>query len=171
MTHRYPPRSTLLLLLLALAALAGCPSKPTPPAEQPYSEVQFDMTVPPETPVDATLLLQGSDPAFNGPGGQGLELIYQGGTTYSVKTRLPKRQEISYSVRMTTPNEHMPLDAAGVAVPARTITLHQDEENVSFTVERWGPRAGITQPQTVFLVAVTSCWATGTGRGCVSTRR
>jgi predicted alpha/beta superfamily hydrolase len=151
-----------------LTTLTGCDSKP-PPAGQNYSEVQFDVTVPPETPVDATLLLTGEDPAFNGPSGQGLELTYQGGTRFSVKGRMPKGQELTYRIRMTAPEAHVALDAAGAAVPARTLTAHGNEENVSFTVERWGPDSGAgTQPRTVFVVAVpdntppdASVWLSG----------
>ncbi|WP_375769351.1 alpha/beta hydrolase-fold protein [Archangium gephyra] len=153
MTHRQPTRFPLLLLL-TLTALAGCDPKPPPTPEQSYSEVQFDVTVPLETPVDATLLLTGADPAFKGPSGQGLELIYQGGTTFTVKGRMPKNQPLTYSIRMTAPSTHVALDAAGTAVPARTLEAHENEENVSFSVERWGPESGITQPQTAFIVAV-----------------
>ncbi|HYO56386.1 alpha/beta hydrolase-fold protein [Archangium sp.] len=168
MTHRQPSRLPLLLLL-TLTALAGCPKPPTTPPEQNYSEVQFDVTVPPETPVDATLLLTSEDPAFKGPSGQGLELVYQGGTTFTVKGRMPKDQELTYSIRMTAPDAHVALDAAGAVVPARTLTAHENEENVSFTVERWGPESGAgTQPRTVFVVAVpditppdASVWLSG----------
>ena len=154
MTHRHPTRLPLLLLL-TLTALAGCDKPPpAPPAEQNYSEVQFDVTVPLETPVDATLLLSGEDPAFKGPSGQGLELTYQGGTTFTVKGRMPKKQEVTYRIRMTAPSMHVALDAAGTAVPARTLNAQQNEENVSFSVERWGPESGLTQPQTAFVVAV-----------------
>ncbi|MDC0708412.1 alpha/beta hydrolase-fold protein [Stigmatella sp. ncwal1] len=151
------PRSRLpFLLLLALTAVVGCDSSspPPPPVEQTASDVQFDVTVPPETPVDAVLLLQGADPGFSGPSGQGLELVYQGGRVFSIKTRLPKNQELTYSVRMSAPTAQVALDALGQAVPARTVTLRENEENVGFSVERWGPPSGITQPQTVFVVAV-----------------
>ncbi|MFY0562386.1 alpha/beta hydrolase-fold protein [Archangium lansingense] len=153
MTHPHPTRLPLLLLL-TLTALAGCDPKPQPPPEQNYSEVQFDVTVPLETPVDATLLLMGEDPAFKGPAGEGLELTFQGGTTFSVKARMPKNQELTYRIRMTAPDAHVALDAAGAEVPAQTLTAHENEENASFSVERWGPEGGTTQPQTAFVVAV-----------------
>ncbi|QRK11089.1 carbohydrate esterase [Archangium violaceum] len=152
-----PPSRFTFFLLLALTALVGCDPKtptPTPPSEQTHSDVQFDVTVPPETPVDAVLVLEGSDPGFNGPTGTGLELIFQGGTTFSAKTKLPKDTAITYSIRMTSPDAHVALDAAGVAVPARTVTVHENEEKVEFTVERWGPESGGTGPRTVFIVAV-----------------
>ncbi|HZH15130.1 MAG TPA: alpha/beta hydrolase-fold protein [Archangium sp.] len=153
MTH---PQSTRLplLLLLTLTALTGCDPKPPPAPGQNYSEVQFDVTVPLETPVNATLLLTGEDPAFKGPSGQGLELTYQGGTTFTVKARMPKNQALTYTLRMTAPSTHVALDAAGTAVPARTLEAHENEQNVSFSVERWGPASGVTQPQTAFVVAV-----------------
>lgn len=155
MTHRTPSRLPFLLLL-ALTALAGCdPKPPTPtPSEQNYSAVQFDVTVPPETPVNATLLLTGSDPAFNGPSGQGLELVFQGGTTFSVKAKLPKDKALTYRIVMTKPAAQMALDAAGAAVPDRTVTVHEAEENVSFNVERWGSEIGDTAPRLVFIVQV-----------------
>ncbi|HEX5752531.1 MAG TPA: alpha/beta hydrolase-fold protein [Archangium sp.] len=153
MTHRTPTRLPLLLLL-TLTALTGCPRPPTTTPEQNYSDIQFDVTVPLETPVNATLLLSGEDAAFKGPTGQGLELVYQGGTTFSVKTRVPKHQPLTYTVRMTTPSEQVALDTAGSAVPARTLEAHENEENVSFGVERWGPAGGDTQPRTAFVVAV-----------------
>ncbi|WNG32205.1 carbohydrate esterase [Archangium violaceum] len=152
-----PPSRFTFLLLLALTALAGCdpkPPTPTPPAEQTHSDVQFDVTVPPETPVDAVLVLKGTDPGFSGPSGKGLELVFQGGTTFSVKTKLPKDTALTYSIQMTSPDAHVALDAAGVAVPARTVTVHENEEKVEFTVERWGPESGSTGPRTVFIVAV-----------------
>jgi predicted alpha/beta superfamily hydrolase len=156
MTHR--PHSRLpFLLLLALTALVGCdpkPPTPTPPAEQTYSDVQFDVTVPPETPVNATLLLTGSDPAFNGVSGRGLELIFQGGTTFSVKAKLPTDKALTYRIVMTTPSAQVALDAAGAAVPERTVTVHAAEENVSFSVERWGPEGGDTAPRLAFIVQV-----------------
>ncbi|QRN97433.1 carbohydrate esterase [Archangium violaceum] len=154
MTHPHPSRSTFLLLL-ALTALAGCePKPPTTPTEQTHSDVQFDVTVPPETPVDATLLLVGSDPSFKGSSGKGLELIYQGGTTFSVKARLPKDKELTYTIQMTAPSAQVALDSAGVAVPARTVQVHENEEKVGFEVERWGPEGGATGARTVFIVAV-----------------
>ncbi|AKI98885.1 putative alpha/beta superfamily hydrolase [Archangium gephyra] len=152
MTHRQPTRLPLLLLL-TLTALTGCP-KPPPTPEQTHSEIQFDVTVPPETPVNATLLLTGEDSAFKGPTGQGLELVFQGGTTFSAKTRVPKNQPLTYTVQMTTPSAQVALDTAGSVVPARTLEAHQNEENVSFSVERWGPAGGDTQPRTAFVVAV-----------------
>jgi predicted alpha/beta superfamily hydrolase len=151
MTHRQPTRFPLLLLF-TLTALAGCP-KPPPP-EQNYSEVQFDVTVPLETPVDATLVLTGEHEAFKGPAGQGLELVYQGGTTFTVKARMPKNQPLTYSIRMTAPSAQVAFDASGYAAPARMLEVDENEENVSFGVERWGPEGGSTQPQTVFVVAV-----------------
>jgi predicted alpha/beta superfamily hydrolase len=153
MTHRQPTRLPFLLLL-TLTALTGCDPKPPPAPEQKYSEVQFDVTVPLETPVDATLLLTGEDPAFKGLSGQGLELTYQGGTTFTVKARMPKKQPLTYTLRMTAPSAHVALDAAGTAVPARTLEVDENEESVSFSVERWGPESGVTQPQTAFVVAV-----------------
>ncbi|MFL5353971.1 alpha/beta hydrolase-fold protein [Archangium sp.] len=156
MTQRQPSRLPFLLLL-ALTALAGCDPKPpptTPPAEQRYSDVRFDVTVPPETPVNATLLLEGADPSFNGSSGQGLELIFQGGTTFSVKAKLPTDKALTYRIVMTTPGAQVALDAAGAAVPERTVTVHETEENVSFSVERWGPESGDTQPRLAFLVQV-----------------
>ena len=153
MTHRFPTRLPLLLLL-TLTALTGCPRPPPTTPEQTYSEVQFDVTVPPETPVNATLLLTGEDAAFKGPSGQGLELIYQGGTTFSAKARMPKNQALTYTVRMTTPAAQVALDTAGSEVPARTLEAHENEQNVSFGVERWGPAGGDTQPRTAFVVAV-----------------
>jgi predicted alpha/beta superfamily hydrolase len=153
MTHPHPSRFALLLLL-SLTALAGCDPKPPPPAGQNQSDVQFDVTVPPETPVDAILLLKGSDPAFKGPSGQGLELVFQGGTTFSVKTKLPKDKQLTYSIQMTSPATQVALDLAGAPVPERTVQVHENEEKVAFEVERWGPEGGSTGPQTVFIVRV-----------------
>jgi predicted alpha/beta superfamily hydrolase len=156
MTQQHPSRFSLLLLL-ALTALAGCdpkPTPPTPPAEQPYTEVQFDVTVPPETPVEASVFIKGSDPSLTGASNKGLELIFQGGNVYSGKTRLPKRTDITYTVQLGTPQAQVALDAAGAVVSARTLRVEQDEEKVSLTVERWGPATGDTQARTVFLVAV-----------------
>lgn len=153
MTHPHSNRLPLLLLI-TLTALTGCDPKPPPAPGQNYSEVQFDVTVPLETPVNATLLLTGEEPAFKGPSGQGLELTYQGGTTFTVKARMPKNQALTYTLRMTAPSTHVALDAAGSAVPARTLEAHENEQNVSFSVERWGPASGVTQPQTAFVVAV-----------------
>lgn len=140
----------MLLLTLALTVLSGCG------ARQVYSDLQFDVTVPPETPVDAALFLKGSDPALTGTSGQGLELIYQGGNVFSAKARLPRGQEVSYALHLTQPAEQVALDAVGAVVPSRTFTPQQEEETLSLTVERWGPASGITQPQTVFVVAVPS---------------
>jgi len=156
MTQRSPSRFSLLLLL-ALTALAGCDPKPTPPmppGEQPYTEVQFDVTVPAETPVEASVFIKGSDPSLTGASNKGLELVFQGGNVYSGKTRLPKRTDITYTVHLDKPEAQVALDAAGVVVPTRTLRVEQDEEKVSLTVERWGPATGDTQARTVFLVAV-----------------
>jgi predicted alpha/beta superfamily hydrolase len=156
MTQRHPSRFSLLLLL-ALTALAGCDPKPPPtppPTEQPYTEVQFDVTVPPETPVEAAVFIKGSDASLVGASNKGLELIFQGGNVYSGKTRLPKRTDITYTVHVDKPEAQVALDAAGAVVSARTLRVEQDEENVSLTVERWGPATGDTQARTVFLVAV-----------------
>ncbi|WP_257457656.1 alpha/beta hydrolase-fold protein [Archangium lipolyticum] len=154
MTHTHPSRFTFLLLV-ALTALAGCEPKPDPtPTEQNYTDVQFNVTVPTETPVDATLLLKGEDPSFKGPSGQGLELTFQGGNTFSVKARLPKNKELTYTLQMTSPTAQVALDSAGAPVPARTVQVHENEEMVDFEVERWGPEGGHTGPLTVFIVAV-----------------
>ena len=158
MTQRQPSRFTLLVLF-ALTALAGCDPtpKPVPPTEQPYSNVQFDVTVPPETPVDATVFLKGSDPSLTGASGKGLELVFQGGNVFSAKTRLPKGKDLSYTVHIDKPGELVELDAAGTVVPARTVRVDQDEENRALTVERWGPATGGgTEPQLVFVVEVPS---------------
>jgi len=157
MKQPHPSRFSLLLLL-ALATLAGCDPTPTkpppPPAEKQYTEVQFDVTVPPETPVEASVFIKGSDPSLVGTSNKGLELIFQGGNVYSGKTRLPKRTDITYSVHVDKPEAFVALDAAGTVVPTRTLKVEQDEEKVSLTVERWGPATGDTQARTVFLVQV-----------------
>jgi predicted alpha/beta superfamily hydrolase len=136
------------LLLLALVALLGCPSSP-----EVYTEVEFDVTVPPETPVDARLFLQGEHPAFHASA-QGLELIYQGGRLFSARAKLPEGKEVPFSARMTSPQESVPLEVAGQPADSWRITARDDEEKVAFTVERWGPPEGLTGPQTVFLVTV-----------------
>jgi predicted alpha/beta superfamily hydrolase len=156
MKQPHPSRFSFLLLL-ALATLAGCdptPKPPPPPAEKQYTEVQFDVTVPPETPVEASVFIKGSDPSLVGASNKGLELIFQGGNVYSGKTRLPKRTDITYSVHVDKPEAFVALDAAGTVVPARTLRVEQDEEKVSLAVERWGPATGDTQARTVFLVQV-----------------
>ncbi|SEU33143.1 Predicted hydrolase of the alpha/beta superfamily [Stigmatella erecta] len=138
--HRLP-----YLLALTLAVLAGCDSE---------SDVQFEVTVPPETPAEAVLRLQGADPGLGGPSGQGLELVSQGGRVFSLKTRLPKDEVLTYRVWMSAPTEQVALDASGQPVPEQTLTLTKKSQTVSVSVERWGPPSGITQPQTVFVVAV-----------------
>jgi len=160
-TSRFARLSSLLLW--AWMALTGCdPSTPsTPVEEQNYADVQFDVAVPPETPVTATLYLWGEDPAFKGPGGRGLELIYQGGTTFTAKTRVLKQKEVSFTVRMTSPDAHVPLTLAGTAAGAGTHTAREAEEKVEVVVERWGPPEGLTGPSTVFLVEVPATTAPG----------
>ena len=106
--------ATTATAVLALTALTGCP-KPPPTPDQNYSDVQFDVTVPPETPVNATLLLSGEDAAFKGPSGQGLELVYQGGNTFTVKARMPKNQLLVYTIRMTAPSEQMAIHGQRMA--------------------------------------------------------
>jgi predicted alpha/beta superfamily hydrolase len=133
------------LLALTLVALAGCDSE---------SDVQFEVTVPPETPAEAVLRLQGVDPGLGGPSGQGLELVSQGGRVFSVKTHLPRDQPLSYRVWMSAPTEQVALDAAGQVAPEGLITLTKKSQTVSVSVERWGPPTGSSQPQTVFVVTV-----------------
>lgn len=134
-----------LLLAFTLGVLAGCDSE---------SDVLFEVTVPPETPADAVLRLQGADPGLGGSSGQGLELVSQGGRVFSLKTRLPKDEALSYRVWMSAPSEQVALDASGQPVPEQTLTPTKKSQTVGVSVERWGPPAGITQPQTVFVVAV-----------------
>ncbi|MBM7113935.1 alpha/beta hydrolase-fold protein [Archangium primigenium] len=157
MTHPAASRPTLLALLV-LTALVGCDTPaptPTPSPPDPYTDVQFNLTVPPETPVDARIFLYGEDPGFSGRIGGGLELIYQGGLVFSGKTRLPKEKAVSYEVRLaSSPDQGDALDLAGVRKPAYTFTARElVEQKVDLTVERWGPATGQTRPQTVFLVA------------------
>ena len=155
MTHRYLSRFTLLLFL-ALTALAGCdPNPPPPPPPAPtYSEVQFEVTVPPETAVGGSLFVKGSDPALSGNGGQGVQLVHQGGQRFSAKARVLKDQAFTYSVHTVLPAAQVELDAAGAVVPERKYTAREDAENLTLTVERWGPASGVSQAQTVFLVQV-----------------
>jgi predicted alpha/beta superfamily hydrolase len=156
MTHGYLSRFTLLLFL-ALTALAGCDPTPPPPPEPTYSEVQFEVTVPPETPVGGTLYVKGSDPALSNDNGRGVELVYQGGHLFSAKARVIKDQAFTYSVHTVLPAAQVELDAAGAVVPERSHTAREDAENLTLTVERWGPASGAgTAPQTVFVVAVPS---------------
>jgi predicted alpha/beta superfamily hydrolase len=149
MTHRYPSRVTLLLCL-ALATLAGCPE----PAPTPLHDVTFEVTVPPETPVNATLSLVGSYPSLGNGAAPGLELVYQGDALFVVKTQLPADRDITYSVVVTQPSEQVQLDAAGAPVPAHTLRVDPANPVVRLSVERFGPASGSTQPQTVFLVTV-----------------
>ncbi|MCY1032913.1 alpha/beta hydrolase-fold protein [Corallococcus sp. BB11-1] len=155
MSSSSPPRHFRpgLLLILALAALWGCRHADSQvPAEQPFSDVQFDLTVPPETPVDAAIFLTGPSATFGGPEGPGLEMVYQGGRVFSLKARLPKGTAFTYAVRMTAPVARVALDATGVPEADRTVTVHENEENVALSVERFGPAEGETGARTVFIV-------------------
>ncbi|RKH25384.1 carbohydrate esterase [Corallococcus praedator] len=146
------PSRPVLLLVLGLAALWGCHSDSQVPAEQHFSAVQFDVTVPPETPADAAIFLTGPSDTFGGPAGPGLEMVYQGGRVFSLKARLPKDTAFTYAVRMTAPVARVALDAAGAPEADHTLTVHEDEENVALTVERFGPAEGETGARTVFIV-------------------
>ncbi|RKH45150.1 alpha/beta hydrolase-fold protein [Corallococcus sicarius] len=148
------PSRPALLLVLALVTLWGCQSDTQPPAKQLFSDVQFDLTVPPETPADAALFLTGPSATFGGPDGTGLEMVYQGGRVFSLKARLPKDTAFSYAVRMTAPSAQVALDAAGAPEADRSISVHEDEERVALEVERFGPAAGETGARTVFVVQV-----------------
>ncbi|RKH56797.1 alpha/beta hydrolase-fold protein [Corallococcus llansteffanensis] len=148
------PSRPALLLVLALATLWGCHSDPPPPVEQLFSDVQFDLTVPPETPADAALFLTGPSATFGGPDGPGLELVYQGGRVFSLKARLPKNTAFTYAVRMTAPSARVALDAAGAPEADRSITVHENEERVTLEVERFGPASGEMGARTVFIVRV-----------------
>ncbi|QAT88831.1 hydrolase [Corallococcus coralloides] len=148
-----PSRPTLLLAL-ALTVLWGCPSDEPKPTEQLYSDVQFDLTVPPETPVDAELFLQGPTATFSGTDGRGLELVYQGGRQFSLKARLPKGTAFTYAVRMTAPTPQVALDAQGAPEADHTVTARENEERVALTVERFGAEGGQTGARTVFIVQV-----------------
>ncbi|RKG99784.1 carbohydrate esterase [Corallococcus sp. CA053C] len=148
------PSRPALLLVLALATLWGCHSDTKPPVEQLFSDVQFDLTVPPETPADAALFLTGPSETFGGSAGPGLELVYQGGRVFSLKARLPKGTAFTYAVRMTAPSALVALDATGAPEADRSITVHENEENVALEVERFGPASGETGARTVFIVHV-----------------
>ncbi|MBZ4336157.1 alpha/beta hydrolase-fold protein [Corallococcus sp. AS-1-12] len=147
------PRPTLLLVL-ALTALWGCASDEPKPTEQLFSDVQFDVTVPPETPVAAELFLQGPSATFGGADGRGLALVYQGGRQFSLKARLPKGTAFTYAVRMAAPTAQVALDAQGAPEPEHTLTAQENEERVAFTVERFGAEGGQTGARTVFIVQV-----------------
>ncbi|WP_375755220.1 alpha/beta hydrolase-fold protein [Corallococcus exercitus] len=149
-----PSRPTTLLLVLALTALWGCKSDGPKPVEQHFSDVQFDLTVPPETPANAELFLTGPSATFGGTDGRGLELVYQGGRVFSLKARLPKDTAFTYAVRMTAPTAQVALDAQGAPEAERTVTVHENEENVALTVERFGAEGGETGAKTVFIVQV-----------------
>jgi predicted alpha/beta superfamily hydrolase len=152
-SHR-PIRPTLLLVL-ALTALAACRDTPSPaPPGQLYSDVQFDLTVPPETPADAEIFLQGPSATFGGTDGQGLEMVYQGGRVFSLKARLPKNTAFTYAVRMTAPTARVELDAQGAPVAEHTVTARENEERVTLTAERFGAEGGETGARTVFIVHV-----------------
>jgi predicted alpha/beta superfamily hydrolase len=148
MTHQHPARVTLLLCL-AVAALAACP-EPAPP---PLHEVSFEITVPPETPANATLSLVGTYPSLGNGASPGLELVYQGDALFAVKTQLPADRDITFSVVITQPSSQVELDATGAAVPPHILRVDPNSPVVRFSVERFGT-AGTTQPQTVFLVTV-----------------
>ncbi|WP_223639658.1 alpha/beta hydrolase-fold protein [Corallococcus sp. EGB] len=157
-----------LLLVLALTALWGCSSDDPKPTEQPYSDVQFDLTVPPETPVDAELFLKGPSATFGGTDGRGLELVYQGGRVFSQKARVLKGTAFTYAVRMTAPTAQVALDAQGAPEADHTLIVQENEENVALTVERFGAEGGETSAKTVFIVHVpditpvdAKVWLTG----------
>ncbi|WP_253895820.1 alpha/beta hydrolase-fold protein [Corallococcus exercitus] len=150
----FRPSRPTLLLVLALTALWGCRSDDPKPVEQLFSDVQFDLTVPPETPANAELFLTGPSATFSGTDGRGLELVYQGGRVFSLKARLPKDTAFTYAVRMTAPTAQVALDAQGAPEAERTVTVHENEENVALTVERFGAEGGQTGARTVFIVQV-----------------
>jgi predicted alpha/beta superfamily hydrolase len=151
-SHR-PFRPTLLLVL-ALTALWACKDDPAPVPGQLYSDVQFDLTVPPETPVDAEIFLKGPTATFGGTDGRGLEMVYQGGRVFSLKARLPKDVAFTYAVRMAAPAIRVELDAQGAPVADHTLTVHENEERVTLTAERFGAEGGETGARTVFIVQV-----------------
>ncbi|WNG13263.1 carbohydrate esterase [Cystobacter fuscus] len=142
------PRLTPLLLA-ALVALSGC--RPTP--TEVYTEVEFDVTVPPETPANAQIFLQGEHPAFRASA-RGLELFYQGGQLFSARAKLPEGEEVTFTAKMASPQEQVPLELSGRPAGSWRYAARADEEKAGFTVERWGPPEGLTGPQTVFLVTV-----------------
>ncbi|RKH52592.1 carbohydrate esterase [Corallococcus sp. AB050B] len=168
MSPSRPSRPTLLLVL-ALTALWGCSSnEPKPPVEQLFSDVQFDLTVPPETPLDAAIFLTGPSATFQGTDGRGLEMVYQGGRQFSLKARLPKNTAFTYAVRMTAPTPQVALDAQGTPEADHTLTVQENEERVALTVERFGAEGGQTGARTVFIVQVpdttpagAKVWLTG----------
>ncbi|WNG22612.1 carbohydrate esterase [Cystobacter fuscus] len=141
------PRLTPLLLA-ALVALSGCPA-PT----EVYTEVEFDVTVPPETPVSAQVFLQGEHPAFRASA-RGLELFYQGGQLFSARAKLPEGKEVTFTAKLFLPEEQVPLERSGQPAGSWHYAARAAEEKAGFTVERWGPPEGLTGPQTVFLVSV-----------------
>ncbi|HSP80871.1 MAG TPA: CBM20 domain-containing protein [Myxococcaceae bacterium] len=160
--QRHPSKSPLLLVL-SLVTLAGCEpppvnNNPTPdPIESTTTEIQFNVTVPPETPADATLFLVGSHQVLRGIDGRGVELVYQGGEQFSLKVRVPKEQGFTYRLQLFQGAEkQVALDEAGAVQGELSFsTGTETEKMVDSTVSRWGPETGApTEPQLTFVVQV-----------------
>jgi predicted alpha/beta superfamily hydrolase len=117
-------------------------------------ELNFQVTVPPETPADAKVVIKGSNERL---GGTGLELTYQSGTTFSAKIVPTRGEEFTYGAWMTASGAtQAALDAVGAVQPARTFQVKGDA-TLNLAVDRWGPETGgSTEPQFVLVVAVPS---------------
>jgi hypothetical protein len=127
----------LLLVPLAGAVLAGCGALEPPPQSYPHVSVRFDVTVPADTPTDATLILVGSNVALGSETAQGFRLRRQPDGHYTGLVRLPLDTDVSYDIwrgDVWSPE----LSAEGTPLAARRSFRAEGDMTVTATVARWG---------------------------------
>jgi predicted alpha/beta superfamily hydrolase len=151
MTERHIFRTVLLLWLAVGLVLGGSATAQVPSTRA--ARLLFDVTVPPETPADASVSLVGTHPALGGGAEPGLVLRHQGGGHFTGTVDVPPGQELSYRILLTGAGRQVELDESGAVVAARKLAS-RSSRTVRLSVARWGPEAGQPVPQVTFLVQV-----------------
>jgi len=124
---------TLSLSLVALAlALGGC----TAPEKEAPGTVTFQITVPDNTPADATVYVTGDQEPLGKWNGQGLLLSKQADGTYSGNTVLPPGSQFQWKVtRGSWDSVELGPNFENTDNRAYTVALHDNVAKA--TVARW----------------------------------
>ncbi len=130
-----------LLLWLALG-LGVCGSGPTPPAPAQSTPITFDVTVPPETPLDAEVWLSGNHPALGQWSGAGVKLTRTPDGRYTTTVALPAGMTVEFKVTRGS-WASVEKRTSGEELPNRSLIVSPRPEHVYLTVARWADTPGI----------------------------
>ncbi len=138
--QRHASRLVLFLwLTVGLGALAQAPA-PTAQAQQ-EPQLTFEVTVPPETPVNSEVWLSGNHAALGQWNGAGVKLTRSPEGKYTTRLSLPAGTALEYKVTRGS-WATVEKDASGQELRNRTLSVGSRSERISVTVARWADQGG-----------------------------